>query len=78
MADFWTNRPVATPELADYSIPLEITISNTTISERGFSALNDAKHALAVALDRLDKLVIISINVQLIESEGRHTTAERR
>jgi hypothetical protein len=65
---------------SDYAIRLASTIANTTISERGFSALKRLQTRLrsCLTLDRLDKLIFIAMNAELVESDSYRATNKKR
>ncbi|KXL49361.1 hypothetical protein M433DRAFT_137884 [Acidomyces richmondensis BFW] len=79
MAGFWHHRSIVYPELADYALRLCDTIANTTISERGFSALKRVQTRLRSRLsdDRLDKLIAIHMNAELGEKDGNRMSDPR-
>jgi hypothetical protein len=80
MADFWYDRAVVAPQLANYAIRLATTVANTTISERGFSSLNRIQTRLRnrLTLESLGKLIFININAELLENPGISRTTKKR
>ena len=84
MTDFWSHRSHVNPALAEYAIRLASTTANTTISERGFSSLQRIQTKLRSRLtsDRLDKLIFINMNAELIAANAScnasRTTRKRK
>jgi hypothetical protein len=78
--NFWSDRSTQSPLLADYAIRLATTIANTTISERSFSCLKRTQTRLRSSLTtkRLDKLITIGMNAELLEADGQYRTTKKR
>ena len=80
MADFWTNRLVAAPELATYALRLSTATANTVTSERSFSALKMIQTRLRnrLTLSQLDKLIFVWFNSRVNSQEGPRSTGKRK
>lgn len=78
MANFWTNRSVAAPELSKYALRLSQTTANTVVSERSFSCLKLIQTRLRNRLspDKLNKLLFIKFNMNTLHPPA--TTRKRK